>query len=133
MNYTVLVISISSPLLIGIYQNSDGKLIESIKSDKKTSNSLIEILTDIKERYKFHHIIYTNGPGSYMSIKITYIVLSTLEILEKIKFSACDAFALNKNKPIKAMGKIYFIKEKENIITKKFDKVVEQELVYLLI
>jgi hypothetical protein len=25
------------------------------------------------------------------------------------------------------MGKIYFIKEKENIITKKFDKVVEQE------
>jgi hypothetical protein len=61
-----------------------------------------------------------------MSIKITYITLATLEIVDGIKFSACDAFCLNGNNPIKAMGKIYFIKEKENIITKKIDEAVEQ-------
>jgi len=126
MSYRVLIVSIASPLLVGVY-DSEGKLVESLKSDKKTSDSLLEILMNLKEKYNYNHIIYTNGPGSYMSIKITYITLATLEIVEKIKFSACDAFSLNGNNPIKAMGKIYFIKEKENIITKKFDTAVEQK------
>ncbi len=81
---------------------------------------------ELKERYCYRDVIYTSGPGSYMSIKITYITLATMEIVDGIKFSACDAFALNGNKPIKAMGKIYFIKEKENIITEKFNEAVEQ-------
>jgi tRNA A37 threonylcarbamoyladenosine modification protein TsaB len=125
MNYTVLIVSIASPLIIGLYDNNK-KLIKSIESQEKTSDSLLKILMDLKKDYNYNHIIYTNGPGSYMSIKITYITLATLEIVDGIKFSACDAFCLNGNNPIKAMGKIYFIKEKENIITKKIDEAVEQ-------
>jgi len=126
MSYTVLIVSIASPLIIGLYDNSSKKLIKSIESHEKTSDSLLKILMDLKRDYNYNHIIYTNGPGSYMSIKITYITLASLEILEGIKFSSCDAFSLNGNNPIKAMGKIYFIKEKENIITKKFNRAVEQ-------
>jgi len=127
MSYTILIVSISSPLLIGIYDNGSGELIKSVESDKKTSDSLLKILMDLKENFDINHIIYTNGPGSYMANKLTYITLATLEIIEGTKFSACDAFSLNGNNPIKAMGKIYFIKEKENIITKKFDSAVEQK------
>ena len=82
---------------------------------------------DISQRYNYQRVIYTNGPGSYMAIKLTYITLRSLQIINKIKIDACDAFSLNNQNPIKAMGKLYFIKEKDTIITKKFDEAVEQQ------
>jgi tRNA A37 threonylcarbamoyladenosine modification protein TsaB len=123
-NYSVVIISIASPLLIGVYR--DDLLIETIEKNKKTSDILLQVLMDISARYNYEQVIYTNGPGSYMSIKLTYITLRTLEIIKGLKIYACDAFSLNNQNPIKAMGKLYFIKEKDTIITKKFDEVVEQ-------
>jgi tRNA A37 threonylcarbamoyladenosine modification protein TsaB len=123
-NIDIVIISIASPLLIGVYR--DGILIESIQKSEKTSDILLWVLMDIKKRYNYKRVIYTNGPGSYMAIKLTYITLRTLEILEDIEVKACDAFSLNNQKPIKAMGKLYFIKEKDTIITKKFDKAMGQ-------
>ena len=120
----VLIVSIASPLLIGVYK--DKKLIETIKKDEKTSEILLKVLTELSEKYHYTHLIYTNGPGSYMAIKLTYITLRSLEILKSIPFSACDAFTLNHQNPIKAMGKLYFVKENNTIITKKFDEAVEQ-------
>lgn len=122
--YQLLIISIASPLLIGVYY--DGKLIEHVESEAKTSEVLLKILTELSKKYDYKHLLYTNGPGSYMSIKLTYITLRSLEILKGITFEGCDAFYLNGDNPIKAMGKLYFIKEKETIITKKFDEVIEQ-------
>ncbi len=122
--YKVLIISISSPLLIGVYK--DGVLVEKIETKEKTSDILLKVLMDISKKYDYSSIIYTSGPGSYMAIKLTYITLRSLEILKDIKFYGCDAFSLNNQNPIKAMGKLYFIKEKETIITKKFDEAVEQ-------
>jgi len=122
--YEILIVSISSPLLIGVYE--DGVLIETIESDQKTSEVLLKILTELSTKYNYSRIVYTSGPGSYMAIKLTYITLRSLEILKDISFDACEAFELNGNNPIKAMGKLYFIKEKETIITKKFDEVLEQ-------
>jgi tRNA A37 threonylcarbamoyladenosine modification protein TsaB len=122
--YKVVIISISSPLIIGVYR--DGTLIKEITKSEKTSDILLQVLVDINNSYNYNHIIYTNGPGSYMSIKLTYITLRTLEILKNITFCGCDAFSLNNQNPIKAMGKLYFIKEKNTIITKKFDEAVEQ-------
>jgi len=122
--YEILIISISSPLLIGVYE--DGKLIESVENEGKTSDVLLQILMDLASKYHYTRVIYTSGPGSYMAIKLTYITLRTLEILEEISFNACEAFDLNQGKPIKAMGKLYFIKENNTIITKKFDEVLEQ-------
>ncbi len=60
-----------------------------------------------------------------MSTKITYTLLKTIEIVRDIPFYAISAFDLNDGQPIKALGKLYFIKEKENIITKKFEERVE--------
>ena len=123
-SYKILIISIASPLLIGVYR--DDLLIEKIESNQKTSEVLLKILTQLSEKYNYSQLLYTNGPGSYMAIKLTYIILRSLEILKGLTFTGCNAFDLNGQKPIKAMGKLYFIKEKETIITKKFDEAVEQ-------
>ena len=123
-SYKILIISIASPLLIGVYQ--DDCLIEKIESNQKTSEVLLKILTQLSAKYNYSQLLYTNGPGSYMAIKLTYITLRTLEILKGIHFTGCNAFDLNGQKPIKAMGKLYFIKENNTIITKKFDEAVEQ-------
>ncbi len=122
--YEVLIIAIASPLLLGVYR--DGELVEKIESKEKTSEILLKRLSELSKKYNYSRLIYTNGPGSYMAIKLTYIMLRSLEILEGIAFDGCDAFDLNKQNPIKAVGKLYFIKENNTIITKKFDEVVEQ-------
>ncbi len=124
-SYTLLILSLSSPLLLGIYR--DTVLIEKMESEKKTSEILLSLITEVMDRYPLSRIIYTRGPGSYMAIKLTYIILKTIEIVKKIPFEGCSAFALNGNKPVKAMGNLYFIKEKETIITKKFNQAIPQE------
>ena len=123
-SYEIVVISIASPLLLGVYR--DGELIETIETKEKTSDILLKLLSELSDKYNYKRVIYTSGPGSYMAIKLTYITLRTLEILNNISFDACEAFTLNGNKPIKAMGKLYFVKENNTIITKKFDEVLEQ-------
>jgi len=119
-NYQILVISIASPLLVGIYQN--GELMETVSSEKKTSDILLPVLTDLLERYPVERIIYTRSPGSYMAIKLTYIMLKSIEIIRDIPCYGCSGFALNDGQPIKAIGNLYFIKEKETIITKKYEQ-----------
>jgi tRNA A37 threonylcarbamoyladenosine modification protein TsaB len=122
--YEILIISIASPLLLGVYR--DGELVEKIETAEKTSEILLKKLSELSKKYNYNRLIYTNGPGSYMAIKLTYITLRSLEILKGITFDGCDAFDLNKQNPIKAVGKLYFIKENNTIITKKFDEAVEQ-------
>ena len=123
-NYTIVVIPLASPLLIGVYQ--DNILIETLKSDKKTSEVLLLLIDDIMKRYSLDKIIYTNGPGSYMATKLSYITLKTIEITKGIPLIGCSAFEMNSNQPIKAIGNLYFIKDKETIITKKFEIPIEQ-------
>ena len=79
---------------------------------------------DILSKYDISEIIYTRGPGSYMAIKLTYIMLKTIEIIKDIRCTGCSGFALNNGQPIKAIGNLYFLKEKETIITKKFEQSV---------
>lgn len=121
--YTLLIISISSPLLIGVYK--DNSLIDSISSEKKTSEILLPIIMDVIDKYDISKIIYTRGPGSYMAIKLTYIMLKTIEITRGIQCFGCSGFAVNNNQPIKAIGNLYFIKEKETIITKKYEQPIK--------
>ncbi len=120
--YQLLVISISSPLFLGVYE--DGLLIETLSSEKKTSEILLPLLNQCMDKYDVANIIYTRGPGSYMAIKLTYIMLKTIEITRNIPCLGCSGFTLNGGQPIKAVGNLYFIKEKETIITKKFEQPV---------
>ena len=107
---------------MGLYK--DDVLIETYSSEKKTSEILLPLITKLLDRYDISKIIYTRGPGSYMAIKLTYIMLKTIEITRGISCFGCSGFALNGGEPIKAIGNLYFIKEKETIITKKYEQPV---------
>jgi len=90
----------------------------------KSSEILLPLIMEILEDYSISKIIYTKGPGSYMAIKLTYVMLKTIEIIRDIPCYGCSGFALNGEKPIKAIGNLYFIKEKETIMTKKYEQPV---------
>lgn len=109
----VLVITISKPILIGIYK--DKNLIEERQLEGLSSDSLPLAFEELLETYTINKIIYVNTPGSFMSIKIAYIFLKTLTMLKNIPFEAIDGFTFNDNSPIKALGKKYFIKEDDKI------------------
>ena len=122
-NVKVLLIALSSPILIGIYKND--RLIEKVISQEKSSEVLPVLYKEILERYEVESLYYAQGPGSFMAIKVAYIFLKSLSVLKKIPFYATDAFAFNENQPIKAIGKLYFVKINEDIVTQKFDSPLE--------
>ena len=116
--HDVVVIALSSPLMIGIYK--DGILLESFQREEKSSEILPSLFKNILNRYSIRSIIYAKGPGSFMAIKVSYIFFKTLAIVENIRFLATDAFYFNNNQPIKAVGKLYFVKTSEGIVTQPF-------------
>ena len=103
----VLVISISNPLLIGVYKNKN--LIEELRVEGLTSDVLPVVFEKIISKYNIDRINYVNTPGSYMAIKVAYVFLKTLSIAKDIELLACSGFCFNENSPIKALGKKYFI------------------------
>ena len=109
----ILVITISNPLLIGIYE--DKKLINEYKLDGKTSDLLPNLFEKLLKEYEINRIIYVNSPGSFMAIKIAYIFLKTISISKNIELVANEGFLFNENSPIKALGKKYFIKDENKI------------------
>ena len=116
----VLLIALSSPILIGIYENKE--LLETISSDEKSSEILPSIYETIFEKYSVKTLLYVNGPGSFMAIKVAYIFLKSLSILKQVPLFATDVFKFNKNSPIKAIGKLYFVKISSEIKTQKFEE-----------
>lgn len=117
----VLLIALTSPIQIGIYENQ--KQIEIISSEEHASEVLPTLFQDIMQRFEVEHLIYTNGPGSFMAIKISYIFLQTLSIVKNIPLLAADAFEFNGNSPIKAVGKLCFVKNTDTITTQIFPEV----------
>lgn len=109
----VLVISISNPLLIGIYE--DSQLINEYKLEGKTSDLLPTLFEELLNKYEIKRLNYVNTPGSYMAIKVAYVFLKTISITKNIEFRAVDGFEFNDNSPIKALGKKYFIKDEKNV------------------
>ena len=119
----VVLIALSSPIQIGIYE--DTKLIDVISSDKKSSDILPIIFDSIFKKYDVQKLLYANGPGSFMAIKVSYIFLKSISILKKIPLFATDAFYFNNNQPIKAIGKLYFVKVSSKIKTQKLEAIPE--------
>lgn len=109
----VLVISISKPLLVGIYENK--KLIKTYENDGMTSDVLPIIFEEILEKFNLNKIYYVNTPGSYMAIKVSYVFLKTVCLTKNIELKACSGFEFNENSPIKALGKKYFINDQGSV------------------
>ncbi|CAI6144240.1 MAG: hypothetical protein SPLUMA2_SPLUMAMAG2_01840 [uncultured Sulfurimonas sp.] len=124
----VLLIALTSPIKIGVYENS--KLIESIESEERSSDILPLIFKDLQKKYKIEKLFYANGPGSFMAIKVAYIFLKSLSILKNIPLFATDAFYFNKNGPIKAIGKLHFVKIASEIKTQKLE--IAPEVIFTL-
>ena len=112
--FSVLVIPISTPLLVGVYDENN-ILIETFSKDGKTSDILPDIFKNIFLKYDLSTIYYVNGPGSYMSIKVAYIFLKTLCITKELELKAASGFKFNQNSPIKALGKKYFFNSNDDI------------------
>lgn len=126
-SYRLLILSIAQPLQLGIYK--EDKLIDTISSTQKTSEVLTTLIMQALEKYPITQMIYTHGPGSYMAIKLTYIMLKTIEIARDIEFVGANAFNFNDNQPIKALGALYFVQEDDEIVTQKFDSKIEQSFI----
>jgi tRNA A37 threonylcarbamoyladenosine modification protein TsaB len=109
----IVVIAINSPLIIGIYQ--DKKLVEKISVEGKTSQLLPVQFEKIIKQYTIKNVLFANGPGSFMAIKITYIFLKSLSTVLNFQLFSQDAFFFNKNKPIKAINGNFFIKNNNKI------------------
>lgn len=120
----VLVISISRPLLIGVYENKN--LIKEYKLEGKTSDLLPSLFSRILKEFDIKRINYVNSPGSYMAIKVAYIFLKTISISKNIELMACNGFEFNENSPIKALGKKYFIQDKDGI---KVDFLEKEDII----
>ncbi len=117
----IVVIALSSPILIGVYK--DNKLIDSVETDEKSSEALPLIFEDLLAKYEIKNLFYANGPGSFMAIKVSYIFLKSLSILNNVPLYARDAFYFNKNQPIKAIAKLYFVKLTTKIETQRLENV----------
>ena len=98
----ILVITISNPLLIGVYENK--KLIKEHKLEGKTSDLLPLLFEQLLKDYSIKTLMYVNTPGSFMAIKVAYIFLKTLSITKNIEFKAVEGFEFNNNSPIKVGG-----------------------------
>ena len=109
----IIVIAINSPLIIGIYQ--DKKLVKKISVEGKTSQLLPVQFEKIIKQYTIKNVLFANGPGSFMAIKITYIFLKSLSTVLNFQLFSQDAFFFNKNKPIKAINGNFFIKNNNKI------------------
>lgn len=117
----VLLVALSSPIQIGIYE--DNRLIDTIVSAEKSSDVLPKIFDGLLKKYDLKKLFYANGPGSFMAIKVAYIFLKSISILKNIPLYATDAFKFNENQPIKAIGKLCFVKIRSEIKTQKLEIV----------
>ncbi|WP_041353967.1 hypothetical protein [Nitratiruptor sp. SB155-2] len=115
----IVLVALATPVLVGVYQ--DGKRIETIESHKKTSDILPSIFQSLMKQYEIKSVYFARGPGSFMSIKLVYIFLKTLQIAKGITLFGCDGFEFTDNQPIKAHGSHYFVKENDTISTKKLE------------
>ncbi len=122
----IVVISISNPLKIGIYK--DNILDKSFEFNGMTSDVLPRIFDELLKEFDIKSVIYSNGPGSYMSIKLSYIFLKTLNITKNIDVFCVDGFYFNDNQPIKAIGNTFFVKENGKISIKNSMEIGKFEL-----
>jgi len=120
LKVNLVIIAIESPLLIGIYENNI--LIDKVESDGQTSESLPMEFQKLLEKFEIENILFANGPGSFMAIKINYVFLKTISTVLNIKLLSQDGFFFNSNTPIRAINKMYFVKKEHKI---EIEKVID--------
>ncbi|MCH5336237.1 MAG: tRNA threonylcarbamoyladenosine biosynthesis protein TsaB [Campylobacter sp.] len=103
--------------MLGIYENQE--LIKSYESEEKADEFVPKILQILLKEFEFSSLVYANGPGSFMGIKISYVSLKTLSLVKNIPLFAVSAFELNGFKPISANKNLCFVWKDSKIILEK--------------
>ena len=94
----ILVVAISSPILIGVYE--DGALSQTFSLQKHASEALIDFLAQVANE-PIASVTYANGPGSFMGLKVAYTTLKTfcdargVELFAASGFEFCSAIKSN--------------------------------------
>lgn len=115
----ILVVALTTPVLIGIYEN--GNLIQKFISDEneKAGDFLISKFDEILQIYKIKSVIYANTPGSFMGIKLSYIILKTLSLSLNFQVFSVSGFELNNFSPIRANKNLSFVYKNDEICIEK--------------
>ena len=115
----ILVVALTTPVLIGIYEN--GNLIKKFISNEneKAGDFLITKFDEILKNYEIKSVIYANTPGSFMGIKLSYIILKTLSLTLNFPLFALSGFELNNFSPIRANKNLSFIYQNGEILLEK--------------
>lgn len=95
------------PAKIGIYDNNLN-LVKSYEINNYVSVELSSVIQEILQEFNISELIYANGPGSFMSLKIAYVFFSTLSLVLNIPLKATSAFSFSKQKLIKANNNFCF-------------------------
>ena len=110
-------------MLIGIYENNNKILEFSSDSEQKADAFLTEKFAQILQEYKIKELIYANTPGSFMGIKVSYVMLKTLSIALDLPLFAVSGFELNGFLPIRANKNFSYIFENGEIKMAKCEPV----------
>lgn len=103
--------------MLGIYE--DEILSKSFQSEERLSEFLPPLLSELLDEYEFEALIYANGPGSFMGIKISFLSLQTLSIVKNVPLFAVSAFELNDYQAIRANKNLCFVRQNNQISLQK--------------
>ena len=87
--------------------------------DEKADNFLIAKFSEILKDYKIKDLIYANTPGSFMGMKVSYVILRTLSIALDVPLYAISGFELSGFGPIRANKNFSYVYECGEIKMKK--------------
>ncbi|MGX3098638.1 tRNA threonylcarbamoyladenosine biosynthesis protein TsaB [Helicobacter sp. 23-1046] len=114
---SLVLISINSPLIAGLYENNT--LIKHYEIQGHTSAALNSLFGDIfASHIIIDSIFYAKGPGRYSALKSTHIFLHTLSVIKGYALFSTQSFYFNDNAPIHAFGENYFMQENGKIVLK---------------
>lgn len=102
-----------------MYENG-AKIAEFASAEgEKADKFLICKFSEILKTYKIKELIYANTPGSFMGMKVSYVILRTLSIALDVPLRAISGFELSGFEPIRANKNFSYVYERGEIRMKK--------------
>ncbi|WP_107848307.1 glycoprotease [Campylobacter concisus] len=92
-------------------------------TDEHVSEALIKILENLSSKFNITKIIYANTPGSFMGLKVAYVILKTFSLAKGCEFYAVSGFSLNGGEAIRANKNLSFVLKEGEISLEKVEPV----------
>ena len=89
------------------------------EENEKAGDFLIAKFDEILQIYEIKSVIYANTPGSFMGIKLSYVILKTLSTALNFPLFAVSGFELNGFLPIRANKNLSFVYKGGEVVLEK--------------